>query len=123
MSRNRTLLVVDDEPDFCEFIATVARAKGYETTKVCDPREFEADYRRVLPDVVVIDMIMPHIDGFEIIEWLASERQPSKVAFVSGVSPFYARSGALLSAAKGGLEVHSLMKPVSIDQIESLLLE
>lgn len=121
MSKKRTLLVVDDEPDFCEFVAKVARLRGYEATTLCDPREFETDYRRIRPDVVVVDMVMPHRDGFEILHWLSTEEQPTTVAFVSGVNPFYARSAELLSAAKGAFEVHSLIKPISISQLETLL--
>ena len=59
----KRLLIMDDEPDFCDFVATVGEGLGYQATKVTDPRKFKTVYAEIQPDCVVIDMVMPELDG------------------------------------------------------------
>lgn len=67
---NSRLLIMDDEPDFAEYIGIVGEQLGYETLKINDSREFKKAYIEFAPDVLVLDMVMPEIDGVELIKWL-----------------------------------------------------
>jgi CheY-like chemotaxis protein len=73
MHRKR-LLIVDDEPRFATFVERVAEPLGYEVEVTNHGRDFQAAYRRKRPDVVVIDMVMPDIDGNELVLWLVEQR-------------------------------------------------
>ena len=53
MQRKR-LLIVDDEPRFATFVERVAEPLGYEVEVTNHGRDFQAAYRRKLPDIVVI---------------------------------------------------------------------
>lgn len=67
------LAVVDDNKDFCDVVSECVKKKdNMEILFMCNDgmsalREFEDGMR---PDVLVLDMIMPHIDGFEVLERL-----------------------------------------------------
>ncbi len=115
------LLIIDDEPDFCDFVAQVAEDVGYETRKVTDPLKFEQAYRSFDPSTIVIDMVMPEIDGFEIVNWLIEQKCTAKVLIVTGYNPVYARSAQLQSSAKGLPKVKTFTKPVSVSKLRAAL--
>jgi len=117
----KRLLIIDDEPDFCDFVAEVAEGVGYETRKVTDPLQFEQAYLSFDPGTIVIDMVMPEIDGFEIVNWLIEQKCTAKVLIVTGYNPVYARSAQLQSSAKGLPRVKTFTKPVSVSKLRAAL--
>ena len=117
----RRLLVLDDEPDFCDFVAQVAEGAGYETQKVTDPLKFKQAYQSFGPDTIVIDMVMPELGGFEIVNWLIEQKCTAKVLIVTGYNPVYARSAQLQSSAKGLPKVKTFTKPVSVSKLRAAL--
>ena len=117
----KRLLVIDDEPDFCDFVADVAEDIGYETRKVTDPLEFKQTYLAFDPVTIVIDMVMPELDGFEILNWLAEQKCRAKVLIVTGYSPINARSAQMQSVAKGLPKVKTFTKPVSTSKLRAAL--
>lgn len=65
MSEKR-LLIVDDEPEFGEFVRRVAIGLGYEVWVTTHGRTFQDAYHEIHPTHIVMDMVMPEIDqGFE----------------------------------------------------------
>jgi len=117
----KRLLVIDDEPDFCDFVAQVAEGVDYETRKVTDPHRFKQVYRSFDPGTIVIDMVMPDLDGFEILNWLIEQKCTAKVLIVTGNNPVYARSAQLQSSAKGLPQVKTFTKPVSVSKLRAAL--
>ena len=91
----KRLLIVDDEPDFAEFVGIVGEQLGYETLKISDPRKFQDSYNEFTPDVIVLDMVMPEIDGVELIKWLTSQNATAKVVIISGYNPGRCNPGAI----------------------------
>mgnify|MGYP002641203911 FL=1 len=117
----KRLLIVDDEPDFAEFVGIVGEQLGYETLKISDPRKFQDSYNEFTPDVIVLDMVMPEIDGVELIKWLTSQNATAKVVIISGYNPLYAKMAEVLSAAGGLSDVMTLQKPVRINTLKEAL--
>ena len=67
------LLIVDDEPTNLKLLDKMLRTEGYENlTLIQDPREVLAAYERTTPDVILLDLNMPHLDGFAVLEQLKS---------------------------------------------------
>jgi CheY-like chemotaxis protein len=68
-----TILIVDDHPGNVLLLSKILKADGFarilETT---DPREVEAIYLRESPDIVLLDLNMPHMDGSR--SWHGCER-------------------------------------------------
>ena len=59
-------LVVDDAPEFRELVATVLRGEGFVVEVAADGAEAVASAREFTPDVVVLDLGLPGIDGVEV---------------------------------------------------------
>ena len=66
MSEKR-LLVVDDEPEFGELVRKVAVSLGYEARVTTSGREFQDAYHELHPTMIVMDMVMPEMDGNELV--------------------------------------------------------
>jgi two-component system response regulator ResD len=64
------ILVVEDEPSIAEVVSLYLRRAGYQVTMVDDGQEALATLARQLPDLVVLDLMLPHVDGLEITRWL-----------------------------------------------------
>ena len=65
------VLVVDDEPSNREMIATTLTRSGYQIVRgVEDPREVLALVQEFVPDIVLLDVTMPWLDGFQVLAQL-----------------------------------------------------
>lgn len=113
----KSLLVVDDEPDFAAFVGHVACERGYRVTIVTNPHDFKAAYGSGKPDVIVIDIIMPEIDGLELVKWLADRQCAAKLIVVSGYIDLYVRLAEALGVASGLRVERSLTKPISYSDL------
>ncbi|MDH4133307.1 MAG: two-component system response regulator [Gammaproteobacteria bacterium] len=65
------LLLVDDEPANLRLLEAMLRMEGYaNTVSISDSREVEQAYREQRFDIVLLDINMPHFDGFQVLERL-----------------------------------------------------
>lgn len=60
------ILVVDDEPDIVKLLKTVLTVAGFVVETAADGREAEEKLTGPLPDLVLLDAMLPHVHGFEI---------------------------------------------------------
>lgn len=60
------ILVVDDDPALAEMIGIVLRAEGFETVFCADGSEAVGVFRETKPDLVLLDLMLPGIDGIEV---------------------------------------------------------
>jgi CheY-like chemotaxis protein len=67
------VLVVDDDPKSVELIAVRIRAMASEVLRAYGGREAIEIARRELPDLIVLDLIMPGVDGFDVVEALNAD--------------------------------------------------
>ena len=121
MVRKR-LLIVDDEPRFAAFVERVASALNYQVEVTHHGREFMRAYDRSPPDLAIIDMVMPDIDGNELILWLVKRRSTANVIIITGFSPDYALNARLLAEFRGLRSVTTLNKPVSVASLREALM-
>ena len=64
------IYVIDDEPDMVELLATVLRAENYEVETYTDGRAALARILEQPPALVLLDLMMPDLDGFELLKLL-----------------------------------------------------
>ncbi len=65
-----TILVVDDDPDIARFVEVNLRSAGYDVTVAADGEEALDKAGELRPDLVLLDVMMPRIDGFEVAQRL-----------------------------------------------------
>src|SRR5215204_145258 len=65
MAEGRTILVVDDEPDLLNAVRLYLEDEGYQVLTATNGEEALAKVRTRLPDLIVLDVMMPEMNGFE----------------------------------------------------------
>jgi len=68
--RVNRIYVVDDEPDMVELLATVLKGEGHEIETYTDGRAALARVLEEPPDLLLLDLMMPDLDGFELLKLL-----------------------------------------------------
>src|SRR5918992_877021 len=76
------LLVVDDEPNLLRAVAATLRAEGYEVTTARSARDALTHVARSVPDLVVSDIRMPGMDGYQLARSLRDSPRTSLVPIV-----------------------------------------
>jgi two-component system OmpR family response regulator len=77
------LLVVDDEPNIRELLSASLRYAGFEVLTACDGREAVQIAEKSRPDLVVLDVMLPDMDGFDVIRRLRAGARPLPVVFLT----------------------------------------
>jgi len=91
------ILVVDDEPDILEFLSYNLNKEGYEVHTAGDGEEGIAKAKLVQPDLIVLDIMMPKMDGVEVCRTLRSmpEFESTLIAFLTARQEDYSQIAAL----------------------------
>jgi DNA-binding response OmpR family regulator len=62
----KKILVVDDEPDFVEFLSIRLESSGYDVISASDGESGLKKAQKEKPDLIILDILMPKINGFEL---------------------------------------------------------
>jgi len=68
------ILVVDDDPDIRDALTIILETRGYEIVTACDGIECLAALRAEIPDLMIVDLLMPKMDGFAVLRELQDGR-------------------------------------------------
>ncbi|MES0328363.1 MAG: EAL domain-containing protein, partial [Gammaproteobacteria bacterium] len=120
ITQDPRLLVVDDEKDIGEFVGFVASNAGYSVTCISNPHDFIEAYSDELR-VIIMDLTMPGIDGVELIRYLASVDSKAGIILMSGFDVSVLHSAKELADSRGLYILGALEKPISIDNLETIL--
>jgi two-component system, chemotaxis family, chemotaxis protein CheY len=72
----RRVLVVDDDPDILDALSEILEAEGYDVQRARNGREALQRLEQGLPDLVLLDLMMPVMDGWEFARSLAPGARP-----------------------------------------------
>jgi DNA-binding response OmpR family regulator len=106
------VLIIDDSEDMRSVLAEILSAEGYEASAVADGATGLAEAATVRPDLILCDIMMPGLSGYDVLRALRREPQTAviPVIFLTGVGGSEAqRAGMNLGADD------YLVKPVSRD--------
>jgi two-component system OmpR family response regulator len=106
------VLVVDDEPPICEFVALGLRHEGFEVEIATTARAALGRMHEFRPDLVVLDVMLPDLDGFEVLRRLREAGEPAGVIFLTACADPTDRVAGL---RLGGDDY--LGKPFSLDEL------
>lgn len=79
MNDPKTILVVDDEADLLVIIKTALKTEGYEVLTALSGTEAIQHCKEAKPDLLIVDLMMPGMDGFQTIESIRSIQGLSNV--------------------------------------------
>jgi CheY-like chemotaxis protein len=94
-AKRREILVVDDDEDTCELVSRQLRAVGFAVASVRTGEEAIRRLRDTKPALVVLDLCMPGMSGFEVLSQLRAEQQDVRVVVFTAKSLTPAEEQAL----------------------------
>ena len=74
METNAKILVVDDDPDMRETLQMILESGGYTVVMAEDGEQCLAKLKEEQPDLLILDLLMPRMDGFEVCKALKDPR-------------------------------------------------
>jgi len=104
------VLIVDDEKDFAEALALRLRVRGYDAEACFGGRDAVAKVRDGQVDVVLLDLMMPEMDGIETLKAIKNVRPITEVIMLSGKATI---ETAITGMQQGAFEY--LTKPCESD--------
>ncbi len=104
---SRKLLVIDDRIDLCRVIGRAAQRHGFEVQLVDVPLRAMGRFLAFKPDIVILDMVMPDIDGTKVLSALLRSGVPTRIVLTS--SPGLGE--AYLAMAEGIARFHGIRMP------------
>lgn len=115
------ILVLDDEAAVGETLCAIARSAGFAARSTTDPDEFLRVIAEWKPAHLVVDLMMPRVDGIEVIHRLAERHVEAALILTSGVGSRVLEA-ASRTAAEVGLRVMGLLaKPIRVAAFRALL--
>jgi len=109
-------LVVDDEPSLCELLRMALRSEGWEAQTAGGGQQALKLAREFAPDVIVLDVMMPDIDGLQVLHRLRASGNDAPVLFLT------ARDGVddrIAGLTAGGDDY--VTKPFSLEEVVARL--
>jgi DNA-binding response OmpR family regulator len=117
------LLVVDDDPNLTTLIRTVAMAQGFEVRVVNEAHAFKAAYSTFAPSVIALDLVMPCMDGFEVMNYLRSHPCEARIILLSGADATCLHMAEEMGSVYGLKIAGVLFKPFRVADLRRLLVE
>ncbi|MDJ0623183.1 MAG: response regulator [Desulfocapsaceae bacterium] len=82
MSEKRDILLVDDDPDFVEAVKVIVEKAGYNVRVAYDGKEGLEAVKEKLPDLVVLDIMMPVMNGHEACAKLKGDEETADIPII-----------------------------------------
>lgn len=117
------ILVVDDEPDIVRVVVKIMEARGHQVSTAKDGPEALERARELLPDVVILDLNLPQMDGFEVCRHLKTGDATKHIPIVMMTAAYVSVDDAEHGAKVGADEyvVKPFLREVLIHNVERLL--
>ena len=120
----KTILIVEDDPVASELIAYALNVEGYDTLVALNGEQGMSHARNHKPDLVVLDVMLPGMDGFEICRRLKAEPETAHMPIL--ILSAKAQATDVKTGQEMGAEIY-LTKPLDpsnlVEQVRFLLSE
>jgi|SRR5215204_3853947 len=110
------IMVVDDDEDFTNLYKTSLRLSGFDTTAVNESTAAVEMAYLVLPDIFVIDLMMPELDGFQLCRLIRTDPlfKHTPILIITALTDADSKMAAMSVGAND-----YLAKPFHIDELKS----
>lgn len=113
-SRPDVVVAVDDDADFMGMVATALQTNGFEVITAGDGKVALETIHASLPDVVLLDMVMPRLDGFEVARRLGQSVITRNIPIIAMTG--HAIQSSQLTQLQGRID-DFLEKPFALDEL------
>jgi two-component system response regulator MprA len=110
------VLVVDDEKAVRESLERALRLEGYEVELAADGREALAAVERRRPDTILLDLMMPHVDGLEVCRRLRADGDRTPILVITARDAIAERVEGLDAGADD-----YIVKPFALEELQARL--
>jgi class 3 adenylate cyclase len=110
----QTILIADDTPSNLHFLAHVLQQQGYMVRLASDGARALEDAQFTLPDLILLDVMMPDIDGYEVCKRLKADAQTSQIPVIF-LSARGAASDKVRAFVAGGVDY--ITKPFQTEEV------
>jgi two-component system cell cycle sensor histidine kinase/response regulator CckA len=110
-----TILIIDDLPANRKFLVTLLRSQGHRLLEAANGKEGLAVIKAEPPDLVITDVLMPVMDGYELVRQLRLDPATSRIRVVFYTAHYGAREARALALSSGVSCV--LIKPAEYEEV------
>jgi len=117
------LLVVDDEPEINKLVARIFEKRGYRVNSALDGAEALAAVKRQRPDLIMLDLNLPKVDGWEVCRQLKSDPATKAIPIIMLTAAHANVDDAQIGLGLGADEyvAKPFVKAVLLHNVERLL--
>lgn len=110
------ILIVEDDEELLNLYVETLEINRFSVQTAIDGKEAISKYKQIHPDLVVMDGILPKMDGYDAFSQIIEFDKNAKVVIVTGYSEFYEKNKLAL---KQGL-ISVISKPIGVDELLNL---
>jgi EAL domain-containing protein (putative c-di-GMP-specific phosphodiesterase class I) len=115
------LLVIDDEEDICDTVSEIAADYGFDVQTISHSDAVASALDSFRPHAIIMDLMMPGMDGVELLRMLAEASSTAKITLMSGNDSRVLNSARKLGSAHGLDIVGTLEKPIGVKPLRDTL--
>lgn len=117
-----SLLIADDKADFRAIVREVAEPEGWAVTECNNGAELMSALKvSERPSCVVLDLVMPEMDGIETLMAFLSAESIPEIILVSGSDPVHLQTAEIILAERDVTLLATLRKPVPVRELRAAL--
>jgi len=116
MGKEASIVVIDDEVEICSFLKDLLTAEGYTVFTACDPVEGLWKVEKLRPDLVMLDLRMPRMNGIEVLRRIRKIDAAITVIIITG----FGTVGSARDAMRLGAFAY-ITKPFNLAEVRALV--
>lgn len=123
MSAQKHILVVDDDPDLVEALAMKLESKDFRVTKAYDGVEAWEKIRADKPDLMILDVMMPRKNGYQLCDEIKADPQYKTIAVIllTAVADAVTTTSYTHHDGKKTLADDYVPKPIDLDKLVAMV--
>lgn len=81
-ANTKRILCIEDEPEMIDLIRLILSRRGFEVSGATGGTEGLAQVRKLLPDLVLLDLMMPDMDGWEVYQQMKADEKTRRIPVI-----------------------------------------
>ena len=111
-------MLIDDEPDIVSVLSQGLKLKGFEVDGFTDPRKALEQFKPSYYDIIISDIKMPIMNGFQLVRKIRQQDPNAKIFFLSAFD-IYAKEAQVMFPTLGSNAF--IRKPIRYEQLAALI--